>query len=149
MTPEPRSVDKIVGERVRSRRKQINMSQTELAEAIGLTFQQIQKYERGFNRISASRLVDIATALGITAESVIGGLSGEVSRPPVDAASLLMESHEMRALAKELVGVAPAQRKRVLKLAVTVIQSVKTLAAGDILTADQVRGLHANVVHAN
>ena len=60
-----RVIDMHVGSRVRIARKQSNnMSQTELGEKLGLTFQQVQKYERGFNRISASTLFTIARILG-------------------------------------------------------------------------------------
>jgi transcriptional regulator with XRE-family HTH domain len=57
-----------VAARVRSRRIQLGMSQTELGDKVGITFQQIQKYEKGTNRIGASRLVQIAGALGIRPE---------------------------------------------------------------------------------
>ena len=63
----PHDVDVHVGERVRHRRKFLGISQSELADAIGLTFQQVQKYERGSNRISASKLFEIATALKTSA----------------------------------------------------------------------------------
>lgn len=56
----PNRLDVALGLRIRQRRKALSVSQTALADAIGLTFQQIQKYERGFNRVSVSRLVDIA-----------------------------------------------------------------------------------------
>ena len=56
-------VDLHVGARVRMRRKFLGLSQTDLAESIGLTFQQVQKYERGSNRISASKLHDISKFL--------------------------------------------------------------------------------------
>lgn len=56
-------IDKEIGARVRLRRVQIGMSQEKLGEALGLTFQQIQKYEKGMNRISVSRLDQIAYAL--------------------------------------------------------------------------------------
>lgn len=59
----PNPVDLHVGARVRMRRKFLGMSQEALAEAIDLTFQQVQKYERGSNRISASKLYEIAKAL--------------------------------------------------------------------------------------
>ncbi len=62
-TDKARAIDEAVGANVRIRRKQIKMSQEGLADAIGLTFQQIQKYERASNRISASKLVQIAEAL--------------------------------------------------------------------------------------
>ena len=60
-TPDP--VDVYVGDRVRQRRKLLGLSQEELGTLIGLTFQQVQKYERGFNRVSASKLFQIARAL--------------------------------------------------------------------------------------
>ncbi len=56
----PHPVDVHAGERVQLRRKLLGMTQTDLADAIGLTFQQVQKYERGANRISASRLCDLS-----------------------------------------------------------------------------------------
>ena len=56
-------IDLHVGSRVRTRRKSLNISQTELAAGLGLTFQQVQKYERGLNRISASKLFEISRAL--------------------------------------------------------------------------------------
>jgi len=59
----PNPVDLHVGARVRMRRKFLGMSQEGLAETIALTFQQVQKYERGSNRISASKLWEIAKAL--------------------------------------------------------------------------------------
>lgn len=54
-----------VGAAVRSRRMMLGMSQEKLAEACGVTFQQVQKYEKGTNRISASRLAQISSALGV------------------------------------------------------------------------------------
>lgn len=62
---EPDPVDKHVGARLRLRRTLMGLSQTELARAVGLTFQQVQKYESGANRISASRLYHISEALDI------------------------------------------------------------------------------------
>lgn len=62
----PRDVDVYVGRRLRERRTLMGMSQENLAEAVGLTFQQIQKYERGANRISASRLYEFSTIMGVS-----------------------------------------------------------------------------------
>ncbi len=59
----PNPTDKHVGSRVRMRRMMLSMSQQKLGEALGLTFQQVQKYEKGTNRIGASRLQQIAAAL--------------------------------------------------------------------------------------
>ncbi len=61
----PKPVDMHVGNRVRMRRNALGMSQTALAEAIGLTFQQVQKYEKGTNRIGSSRLQQVANALKV------------------------------------------------------------------------------------
>jgi transcriptional regulator with XRE-family HTH domain len=61
----PNPVDKHVGARVRMRRMMLSMSQTKLGDALGLTFQQVQKYEKGTNRISASRLQHISQILQI------------------------------------------------------------------------------------
>src|SRR5438067_6017088 len=60
---KPNPIDIHVGSRVRSRRTLLGMSQEKLGEAIGLTFQQVQKYERGANRIGASRLWDLSRVL--------------------------------------------------------------------------------------
>jgi transcriptional regulator with XRE-family HTH domain len=61
----PNPTDRHVGSRVCMRRKMLSMSQTDLANAVGVTFQQIQKYERGTNRISASRLLQISHVLQV------------------------------------------------------------------------------------
>src|SRR5829696_2216604 len=67
-TKAPNPVDKYVGSRVRMRRIMLGMSQEKLGEALGLTFQQVQKYEKGTNRIGASRLHRIGTILGVPIE---------------------------------------------------------------------------------
>jgi transcriptional regulator with XRE-family HTH domain len=63
----PGEIDKQVGVRVRMRRLMLDMSQEQLAAALGLTFQQVQKYEKGVNRIGAGRLQQIAEALQVPA----------------------------------------------------------------------------------
>jgi transcriptional regulator with XRE-family HTH domain len=70
----PHRLDVALGVSIRQRRKELGVSQTALAHAVGLTFQQIQKYERGFNRVSFSRLVDIAHALDCRVVDLIGDL---------------------------------------------------------------------------
>lgn len=67
-------VDLHVGRRVRDLRKTLGVSQGRLADALGLTFQQVQKYERGTNRISASKLWDIARALKVDVAYFFHGL---------------------------------------------------------------------------
>lgn len=67
-------VDQKLGERIRARRLEIGMSQERLADLLGLTFQQVQKYERGINRIAASRLLDCASALEMPVADFYEGL---------------------------------------------------------------------------
>lgn len=64
-TRETNEADKFVGERIRLYRSMLGMSQQKLAERLSITFQQLQKYERGENRIGAGRLLMVATTLGI------------------------------------------------------------------------------------
>ncbi len=74
----PSPVDVHVGRRVRMRRTLLGMSQTTLGEAIGLTFQQVQKYERGTNRVSSSRLYDVARVLDVPVEFFFEDMPAEV-----------------------------------------------------------------------
>ncbi len=69
----PNPVDTHVGAKVKTRRLMLGLSQDDLAKAIGLTFQQVQKYERGTNRISVSRLMDISRALKTPVDYFIEG----------------------------------------------------------------------------
>jgi transcriptional regulator with XRE-family HTH domain len=68
------AIDRKLGQRVRSRRLEIGMSQERLAEILGVTFQQVQKYEKGVNRIAASRLLDICSALDVSISRLYEGL---------------------------------------------------------------------------
>jgi transcriptional regulator with XRE-family HTH domain len=69
----PNPIDKHVGSRVRMRRMMLAMSQEKLGDALGLTFQQVQKYEKGTNRIGASRLQQIANILQVPVEFFFEG----------------------------------------------------------------------------
>ena len=97
---KPNPIDVHVGSRVRLRRTLLGMSQEKLGEAIGLTFQQVQKYERGANRVGASRLYDLSRVLDVpvsyffeemasdvasAAEARLGGMSEEVPSPAYEA----------------------------------------------------------------
>ncbi|MBE1236579.1 helix-turn-helix transcriptional regulator [Phaeovibrio sulfidiphilus] len=94
--PDP--VDVHVGCRLRLRRTLLNLSQEQLANSVGVTFQQIQKYERGSNRISASRLYDISKVLGVPVsfffedigQDIIDSRKLKVS--PADSVALLEEA---------------------------------------------------------
>ena len=85
-----RLVDLQVGQRIRQRRKEIRISQEALAECLGITFQQVQKYERGTNRVSASKLFAIAQALEVPISYFFEGLESLSSaETPVEDLSLL------------------------------------------------------------
>jgi transcriptional regulator with XRE-family HTH domain len=71
----PNPVDLHVGGRVRMRRKLLGVSQEQLADSLGLTFQQVQKYERGANRVSASKLYEIARTLQVPVSFFFDGLA--------------------------------------------------------------------------
>ena len=75
----PDNVDVHVGQRLRVRRSLLGMSQEKLAEAVGLTFQQVQKYERGINRISAGRLFQFSKILDVPVAYFYDQLGGEPS----------------------------------------------------------------------
>ena len=74
-------VDTHVGSRVRERRVALGMSQEKLADALGISFQQIQKYEVGTNRVAAGRLWDIAKALEVDVGYFFEGIERRASRP--------------------------------------------------------------------
>ena len=89
----PNPVDVHVGTRVRLRRTLLGMTQTGLGDAIGLTFQQVQKYERGVNRIGSSRLYDLARVLDVPINfffdempKEVASKSGAASSGPVEGA---------------------------------------------------------------
>jgi transcriptional regulator with XRE-family HTH domain len=65
MTKRPNQIDKHVGSRIRMRRLTLDLSQEALAKKLGLTFQQVQKYEKGVNRVSASRLLQLSNILQV------------------------------------------------------------------------------------
>ena len=75
-TKVPQPIDKYVGSRIRLRRHMLQLSQQSLGRAVGLTFQQIQKYENGTNRVGAGRLDQIAAALGCQPAWFFEGRSG-------------------------------------------------------------------------
>lgn len=125
MTKSPNPIDRHVGSRVRMRRMLVGMSQEKLGTALGLTFQQVQKYEKGANRIGASRLQQISGVLGVPIEfffegapqpdgTVPGGF-GEPSTPSYQADFLSTAEgvQLMRAFVKVQ---SPEVRRRIVAL---------------------------------
>jgi transcriptional regulator with XRE-family HTH domain len=80
MPRSPTSVDKHVGARLRAARLEAGKSQTDVAEALGITFQQVQKYEKSTNRISAGKLHELSRLFDVPVQFFFDGMDGAVSR---------------------------------------------------------------------
>jgi len=110
----PNPVDLHVGARIRMRRKVLGVSQEKLAEELGLTFQQVQKYERGANRVSASKLYEIARALSSPVSYFFDGLSDPSvggARATHDGAEQFMHDFLMTPEGLELAAAFPKIRR--------------------------------------
>jgi transcriptional regulator with XRE-family HTH domain len=123
-------IDVGVGARIRARRQSLRMSQSTLAEQLGVSFQQVQKYERGANRISASMLIKAACALGCPGGFLLGARSpdGEAIAPQENALQAEIQGLLATPGAEELLrafGQLPAGEARA-----SVIAIVSGLASG-------------------
>ena len=111
-TKSTTEVDQQVGARIRARRMALRISQSTLAEAVGITFQQIQKYEKGTNRIGSSRLTQLAKTLDVPVSYFFEGLDGSAEAPDFladpEVAELLsaFRAIENKDLRRALVGIA-------------------------------------------
>ena len=95
----PMPIDVVVGHNIRICRMQQRLSQTELGERIGVTFQQVQKYEKGTNRVGASRLTQIADVLGVSLMTLFdGGAPVPQSTNGPSPQALLAKPHSLRLL---------------------------------------------------
>ncbi|RCK20299.1 transcriptional regulator [Thalassospira lucentensis MCCC 1A00383 = DSM 14000] len=136
---KPNPVDIHVGARVRLRRTLLGMSQEKLGEAIGLTFQQVQKYERGANRVGASRLYDLSRVLEVPVSFFFDDMPDEISSKSVHERREMSESPDPfdndpmnRRETLELVRAYyritdPNQRKKVFEL----VKSMGAIAAAE------------------
>ena len=112
-------VDVHVGKRIRHRRWRVGMTQQQLAEKVGIKFQQIQKYETGANRVSASRLWDIADALDVPVSFFFEGIENENSEVasgdnvPAD----ILGDKEALDLVRSYYAIPENQRRRLFELA--------------------------------
>ena len=111
-------VDVHVGKRIRHRRWLVGMTQQQLAERVGIKFQQIQKYETGANRVSASRLWDISEALDVPVSFFFEGLAGVAGQGGGDSVPAdLMGDKEALDLVRSYYAIPENQRRRLLELA--------------------------------
>ena len=128
----PHPIDAHVGGRVRLRRMVVGMSQDKLGELLGLTFQQVQKYEKGVNRIGASRLFDLSRILEVPIQFFFDDFDSQTNRsygfaesPAEDSVMQLLHTPEGVELCRYFAEIRdPKVRKRVLDL-------VRTLSEGE------------------
>ncbi|HDZ51813.1 MAG: helix-turn-helix transcriptional regulator [Sulfitobacter litoralis] len=116
----PHKVDVHVGQRIRQRRWLTGMTQQRLAELVGIKFQQIQKYETGANRVSASRLWDIAFALNVNVAHFFEGLEAEKPQAEKGLENIpadLVGDKEAMDLIRSYYAIPENQRRRLFELA--------------------------------
>ena len=131
----PNPIDVHVGGRVRFRRMLLGMSQEKLGEKLGLTFQQVQKYEKGINRIGASRLFDLAQVLGVpvqffyeeapSSEPPAEESLGFAEKPAENAIVQFLRSRDGLELNKAFVRISDAKARR------AIVDLVRSLANDD------------------
>ena len=128
-TKVPNPIDRHVGNRMRMRRMMLGWSQEKLADSFGLTFQQVQKYEKGMNRMGASRLQQAGDILGVAVPFFFEGAVGGTFTPdrntpsPAYIDDFVTTSDGLR-LAKAFMRVRPALQRRIVAL-------VNEIAGGD------------------
>jgi len=131
---KPNDIDVNVGQRIRLRRTMLGMSQTTLADALGITFQQVQKYEKGTNRVGASRLQHIASFLNVSVAHFFEGMPATVENiqmgggqgmPEANLVATFLGTPEGLALNRAFTKISdPAVRKKIIAL-------VKSVSVGD------------------
>ncbi|OCP15328.1 MULTISPECIES: helix-turn-helix transcriptional regulator [unclassified Ensifer] len=138
-TKAPSQIDVFVGSRVRMRRLMAGLSQEKLADGLGITFQQVQKYEKGTNRIGASRLQAIADVLGVHPSFFFQ--EGEEGAAPRAGLGDVREPNEISSFVSSKEGIAlnraflkitdPILRKKIISLVAAVAQTpeAETVAA--------------------
>jgi RHS repeat-associated protein len=117
------AVDRKIGARIRERRLEVSKSQTALADAIGVTFQQIQKYENGVNRVSASKLLEIADALDAPVLTLLP------TKQPGGPAHAGLDDPELHAWAPLLGELNPEGRRVLARIARSFAQDAKLRAS--------------------
>jgi transcriptional regulator with XRE-family HTH domain len=140
MNDQPHPIDQHVGNRVRLRRMMTGLSQDKLAQSLGLTFQQVQKYERGANRISASKLFEISQILNVPITYFFQDMDGQTVQSVQGMAEGAAEPFEHEQLQRretsDLVRAyyripSPQVRRRMLELIRAVANGDNSVAEGE------------------
>ncbi|HUC68186.1 MAG TPA: helix-turn-helix transcriptional regulator [Stellaceae bacterium] len=125
----PHPIDVYVGSRIRLQRIMRGLTQSELAKLVGISFQSVQKYERGENRVSASRLHEFAAALGVSEQFFFDGIEGDAAAPADSAVpEPSVSALEGKELHRQLAAVMAMDDKRLRGL---IIQLLKLLVEID------------------
>lgn len=136
-TKVPSPIDVYVGSQIRMRRKMIGLSQSALGEKLGITFQQIQKYEKGTNRVGASRLQGIANILGVEVGALFNGVATVGEPDPSRGSDIagiqaFLSSSDGFALNQAFVNIKDgAVRRRIVALVTSLAQSERKEIAGE------------------
>jgi transcriptional regulator with XRE-family HTH domain len=109
-------VDVHVGKRIRHRRWMVGMTQQQLADQVGIKFQQIQKYETGMNRVSASRLWDISATLGVPIAFFFEGIDARKGQTGEVEGDILADKEALE-LVRSYYAIPEQQRRRLFDLA--------------------------------
>lgn len=127
------SIDLYVGRRLRRRRRLMGMTQQQLANLIGIRFQQIQKYECGANRITASRLFELSSALSVPIQYFYDGLEVNIANTQAandqdDISPEVLRQKETRELIRAYYKLSERTRRRLLDLAKSMDESSANVA---------------------
>ena len=139
-TKLPDPVDVHVGRRVKMRRMMLDLSQSDLGKKSRITFQQIQKYEKGVNRVSASRLQEFSKCLGVPVSFFFEGLSSngaKLKNAPEDPAQQLLVTRDGIDLVKAFVSIDDKALRR------SIVTMVEEIANGKVSTASARRRISA------
>ncbi|MFN7124640.1 MAG: helix-turn-helix domain-containing protein [Allorhizobium sp.] len=128
----PKPDDVTIGANIRSLRQRRGLSQERLGEALGITFQQVQKYEKGTNRVSGSKLVAVANALAVPLEALFAGTGSEVT-DGLPMPQLPVFSNQGRRLVEAFERIEdPVQRRSLLLLVEALGGSPVVMSIGDL-----------------
>ena len=108
----PHQTDIVVGRNIRIRRLAKNMSQTALAERLGITFQQIQKYEKGINRVGASRLMQISEVLDVPVHAFFDGAGAEAEAIAAESPLELIADPQALRVARAFARITESRLRR-------------------------------------
>jgi transcriptional regulator with XRE-family HTH domain len=121
---EPHPVDRHVGRRVQEKRLDLGLTQTALAKAVGVSFQQVQKYEKGANRVSASKLFEIADFMKVDIPFFFNGYSGAPVGVAEEAVSAFDHEHRPTKNSVEITRLAPRLPPRKQKLVLDMMRDM-------------------------